>query len=201
MITINIKNFFDIKKFFIIYVNLETLFKIDPLKFNVEHPKYTVKQITNVKSYDIHAINKAIMKMDFKPPFDIDEVKKRLIHGYYFIVLEYEDSIVGWSWSGINNVYIPEFKKNITLKKSKAFSFNSYISASHRKKGLGQLLMSKMMQILKSDGYKEFVGIIYTWNKASVNMYLNLSWRIIGKCYSIKIFMIRLLIGIKKIVI
>lgn len=134
------------------------------------------------------SLEKAISKMDFTPPFTLDEARRRLERGHYLIIVETDGMIVGWSWAGVGMVHFGEFDCVIKLNEGHAFSFNTYIDKEYRGKGLNQLVLNQQLLCLKKDGFKKVWALIHVDNKASLRSYLKNGWRNIGYYRFLKLF-------------
>ena len=133
----------------------------------VDGMQVVAKQLKKITPEYETKIISAIQKMDFTPPFNIQEAKRRLKKGCYFIILENDIEIIGWSWAAINRVFFDEFNCHINIKGKHAFFFNTYVHKGFRGKRLNHIVFHEKLHQLKKDGYDKIWGLIYKSNKPS----------------------------------
>ena len=163
------KNIFSIKSMLTVEYDLEHFSK-EGISYPivVDGMKATAKRLMEINPEYEERIGPVLRRMDFTPPFDIGEAKRRLDKGYYFIILENDGRVIGWSWAGIGKVWFNEFNCNIELKTRHAFFFNTYVAKEFRGKELNQIVFNEKLYQLKNDGYIKLWGLIYKSNEASL---------------------------------
>lgn len=124
----------------------------------------------------IFKLEKAFLRMDFKPPFNIEDIKNRLDKGHFFSVGMIGEKIIGWTWGGVGKVYFDEFFTNINLEPGNAFSFNSYVEKKYRGNVVLKILLNNLVFSLKEKNYKKIWALVYSWNKSSIKAYINSGW-------------------------
>lgn len=175
------KNIFSLNSMVVVEYDLSRLLtKEIAYPIVVDGMQVVAKQLQEITPEYENRIISAIQKMDFTPPFNIQEAKRRLKEGYYFIILENDIEIIGWSWAAINRVFFDEFNCHINIKGKHAFSFNTYIHKAFRGKGLNHIVLHEELHQLKRDGYDRFWGLIHKSNKPSRNSYQKIGFEEIG---------------------
>jgi len=147
----------------------------------IDGGRFIARQIHMLDPVMENELEKAVARMDFSPPFTLEEARMRLAGGHYFSVVENENQIIGWSWAGVGKVFFGEFNCMVELKQRHAFSFNTYIDKEFRGKGLNQLVLNQQLLCLKKDGFKKVWALIHVYNKASLRSYLKNGWLEIGR--------------------
>lgn len=146
----------------------------------IDGMKVVAKRLVEINTEYEERIEMVLCRMDFTPPFNIEEARRRLNKGYYFIILENDSQIIGWDWAAINKVFFDEFYCNIDLQDKESFSFNTYISKEFRGKKLIKILLNEKLFQLKKDGYSKIWGLIYPSNMASRKSFRENGWKEIG---------------------
>lgn len=158
----------------------------------VEGMEVSAKRLREIRPEDGTKIEHAIKRMDIKPTFDLEEAKKRVSHGFYFITLQLEDKIIGWDWAGVDKVYFDQFNCHIQLRKGHVFSFNTYIEKAYRGRGLNSIVVKGKLYELVKDGYGKIWGLAHKWNQASIKSFENMNWKFLGNYNFIKLFFLNL---------
>jgi len=133
-------------------------------------------------------IEEAFSQMDHPPLFDIKEAMDRLKNGFFFVILENESGILGWSWAAINKVYFNDFNCFLKINDKAAFSFNTYVKRQFRGRRLNRVIVNEKLFHLKQAGYNYIWGLIHQWNHPSIKSFTSMNWEIIGKYYFMKFF-------------
>jgi RimJ/RimL family protein N-acetyltransferase len=154
--------------------------KEDSSPIAVDRMEFIPKRLREITPEYEAKIKGVLYRMDFKPPFDIQEAKRRLKKGYYFIILENDIEIIGWSWAAINRVFFDEFNCHINIKGKHAFFFNTYVYKGFRGKGLNHIVFHEKLHQLKKDGYDKIWGLIYKSNKPSRRSFQKIGFEEIG---------------------
>lgn len=173
----------------------------DLSKYRDERPSYPMfvdgLAVSATRLFEINSeygvkIEKAISQMDYKSPFDIQEAKRRIEEGGYFIILENESEIIGWSWAAVNRVFFDDFNCFIKIKERCAFSYNLYIKKQHRGKRLNHITLGELLYQLKIDGYKKTWLLVHKWNRGSLRSLNSMGWRIAGHYNFLKLMFLNL---------
>lgn len=159
---------------------------------NIKKSEFSAKRVMNINGLLETKIKKALLRMDFHPPFDIKEAKRRLKDGYFFIILEHNGEVIGWSWAAVNSIYIPEIEKEVNLGNRTAFSFNTYINKHYRNKGLNRLLFQMQLKSLSEEHFSIIWGLIYSWNENSIKSLTAMGWEITARYYYLKFIFIKI---------
>lgn len=157
-----------------------------PFYMVVREEKVVAKRIKTISSNIEKMMEEAILRMDFKPQFNINEAKERLRNGYYFICILNEKAIIGWKWTAFKEVYIEDFYCKIKIRKDHTYSYNEYTQKEYRGHGLMSIIRNEEKYNLKKDNIKVNWGLIYSWNKSSIRNSLKNGFKIIGKFYFIR---------------
>jgi GNAT superfamily N-acetyltransferase len=153
----------------------------------------SVKRIKTIDKNVESKLQKALSRVDFRPPpFDVEEAKKRLNNNYHFIVLEHNGEFIGWSWDAVGFIYIPELQETITIKDKEAFSFNTYIEKSYRNKGLNKITLHAKIQSLHKEKFRKEWGHIWSWNKPSLKSFTHMGWQIFGYYHYFRFFFLKI---------
>jgi len=147
-------------------------------------------RLKEITSDDERKIQDAISRMDIKPTFDVHEAKRRLNRGFYFVNIEHNNKIVGWTWTGINKVYFEEFNCNLKVRKNQAFGFNAYIEREYRNRRLFNILRYERDYHLKTDGYEKLWGLIHKNNYAQIKSCQRMNYEFIGNFTFVKFLFI-----------
>jgi hypothetical protein len=153
------------------------------------------RKIYEINSCEEDKIRDALDRKGFKSPFNVNEAKQRIKDNFYFIVVEKNEKIIGWSWAGVGNVYFGEFNCKIKLKKDEAFSFNTYVAPDFRGLNVNQITLNEKLSQLKKDGYRLIWGLIYPWNKSSLRSFEKNRWNRLGNFYFLRILFIPIIIN------
>ncbi|MFX0199067.1 MAG: GNAT family N-acetyltransferase [Candidatus Hodarchaeota archaeon] len=154
--------------------------------------KFYPKRLFEISPEYQARIEEVFTDMDHRPLFDISEAKHRLENGFFFIILENDSEILGWSWAAVNRVYFKDFNCFLPIKEKTAFSFNTYVKKQFRGRRLNQLIVHEKLLHLKKAGYDYIWGLIYPWNHSSIKSFTRMNWEIIGKYYFMKFFFMNL---------
>ncbi len=151
-------------------------------------------QIRRISSIDPALEQKlfsALGHVEFNPPFDIAEARRKLESGHLFIVAERQDALVAWLWVAVGSVFIPEIDAWIHLRADEGLNYNLYISRECRGMGIHSRFLWYEKGILKN--YMSHLwGHIYDWNKASQKSTQKAGFEVFGLYHYIKILCIRI---------
>jgi GNAT superfamily N-acetyltransferase len=176
------------RQFFIVECDIENY--RDDNEFNHKKSNILMRRIKTIDKNHENKITNALSKMDFNPPFDIHEAKERLKRGYYFIIAEHNDEIIGWRWAAINSIFIPEIGKKVKLKNKEAYGFNVYIEKPYRNKGINKMLFKEEASYLHKDHFRKIWGLTYCWNIAPTKSLTHIGCKIAGYYHYFKFFFI-----------
>jgi GNAT superfamily N-acetyltransferase len=177
-------------------INSMTVMEYDLSKHRDERPSYPMfvggLAVSAARLFEINSeygakMEKAISQMDYKSPFNIQEAKRRIKEGGYFIILENGSEIIGWSWAAVNRVFFDEFNCFIEIKERCAFSYNLYIKKQYRGKRLNHVTLGELLYQLKNDGYNKAWVLVQKWNNGSLKSLNSMGWRIVGDYKFIKL--------------
>ncbi len=161
-------------------------------KFNQEKSKIFVRRIKTIDKNLEEKISDALSRMDFNPPFDISEAKKRLEKGYYFVIAEQNDEIIGWRWAAINSIFISEIGKRVKLEKREAYDFNAYVEKLYRSKGINKIMIRHEVSCLHNARFRKMWGLNYSWNIAHLKSLTRMGYKIVAYYYYFKFFFIKI---------
>ncbi|WP_028575398.1 hypothetical protein [Desulfonatronovibrio hydrogenovorans] len=131
----------------------------------------------------------AFSKMDFKPNFNIEELRKRFGLGYFLTITETEHKeIVGWTWAAVKKVFFDDFNCYIKIKPKHAFSYSTYVHKDYRGKKLNHFMKEVNFYNLKQMDYNCIWALVHTWNKSSIRSLQNMKWDSIGYYKFLKLF-------------
>jgi hypothetical protein len=170
-------------------INSMIVMEYDLSKCREERPSYPVfvdgLGVSATRLFEINSeygvkVGKAISQMDYRPPFDIQEARRRIKEGGYFIILENGSEIIGWSWAAVNRVFFDDFNCFIKIRERCAFSYNLHIKAQFRGKRLNHITLGELLYQLKNDGYEKTWVLVHKWNYGSLRSLNNMGWRMVG---------------------
>lgn len=133
-------------------------------KYHHQNDGYNFVKIENIDDEFEEQFNGAIRKIDFKPPFDLDDARNRLKRGYMFFVIFFENEIVGWRWYAFKKVFCEDFRCNLKIRDDQAYGYNLFVNKDHRGKHLAARLIISGEPYLREIGVKSIWIINYDWN-------------------------------------
>jgi radical SAM protein with 4Fe4S-binding SPASM domain len=116
------------------------------------------------------------------------ETDLALSNGHVFPNVKHNGKIIGFMKIGLNEVFIKDFRKNITFPQGTAFIYDTFVSKEYRGKKIAQAMISGAMELLKNKGVKRVLCHIEQWNTPSLCAYNTLGFKEIGKIRYLKIF-------------
>jgi len=111
-------------------------------------------------------INEFKSEINWSEMWDIEEVKKRLLNNWKFVIYKPQSNIKGWIW--LDNTYEPK---------------NIYVNKNYRNRGIGKELYYTVQNICKKMGIKKIYGYIDDWNIVSINCIESVGWQRIPQKY------------------
>lgn len=135
--------------------------KNDDLKFILNILNYEIKHGTAVYDYE----EKSLADLQI---WYLEKIEKN----YPLLVVELEDKVIGYATYG---AFRPREGYKFTIEHS------VYMHQDHYGKGLGKLLMQKLIPIAKENGYHSMIGVVDASNSGSCNFHLNLGFKEAGR--------------------
>jgi ribosomal protein S18 acetylase RimI-like enzyme len=119
---------------------------------------------------------------------NVNEIEIALRDGDDFVNVKYEKEIIAYSRIGMGSAYIGYFETKLPLPKVVAFLGHIYVVEKHRRKGIGEYLMLKIIQELKSRRFEKLGLHIATWNIPMENLLRGMGFDKIAYIRYVKIF-------------
>lgn len=155
-------------------------YRLDDL---IQQPKNENYFFDMLDTYNIHLINDILSKQEIKSEFDFSKAKARLQMGYYCFIVKYLDEIVGYFWIATNYYHIPYCNATVYLKDDEVIGLNAYILPTFRGLNLFNQLKKYALLYLYNRDFKKYIGMFFSWNKASKQANLKFGSNITGSIY------------------
>jgi len=194
------RNIFDIRRMLAVDYDLTRVEeeKQQP-RMTLDGHAIEVRRVEVLLEREAAQIRNAIKKMDFKPTFDIEEIRRRLARGFYFVVVKHQDRIIGWYWAGVKEVYFEELNCHIKIKRDQAFLYNMYIEKKHRGRGIIDIARRELFLHLKKEKYKRAWSLVKINNKASLKSHTRMNYRFLGNYIFVRLLSFTLTFSPKSI--
>lgn len=108
-------------------------------------------------------IEQAVFKTDSYPPFVLRQLFD--ISGDYFVVAKENNTVLGYVLGGLNT------------KTKQGWVLSLGVGRNARGKGLGKLLMEKLIETLKEANTNKIALTVYPDNKPAIKIYKNLGFK------------------------
>lgn len=116
-----------------------------------------------------------------------EEIKIALEDGQDFVNVKLGEEIIAYSRIERKVAYVGYFEKKIDLPQRAAFIGHIYVDEKYRRKGIGEYLLEKIIDQLKSQDFQKLGLHIATWNLPMKNMIGEMRFRKIAYIRYVKI--------------
>lgn len=127
-----------------------------------------------------HAVRHGRGSFELDPPDEAEMGRRRdllVTAGYPYLVAEEDDEVVGYAYAG---AYRPRPAYRSTVENS------VYVAEARQGRGLGRLLLGRLIQEAESKGFRQMVAVIGdSNNKASIRLHEALGFRHVGTLRSV----------------
>jgi len=99
------------------------------------------------------------------------EISAALKYDHIFLVMQFENNIIGYVKIGRDHCYIHDFDKLIQFEPGNAFIYDTFILPEYRGKNLALFAINQTCQYLREQGFKKIICHIEQWNTPSIKTF------------------------------
>lgn len=169
------------------------LYEHDLLNVTVIEPKIQI----NVRQASLDDMEKLVEKSAnerrVKKRKYMKRVLERLKAGHCCFIAERSDEIVGYAWIALQELYVMEIERKMSLKEDEAMFYDVYTFSIHRGKGIAPKIYEEAINHLRKNNYKKIYIAMLQHNKPSQRAAEKLNFKAVETITFLKIF------GVKKL--
>lgn len=134
------------------------------IRISVEEAKIAdLPKIVNIRTKHGRRFNEGFLKRDKYLMKTLERIKRN--HRCFIGIKDNE--IIGYIWFAIADFFAEEIKRRILLRKDEGILYDWYVSPSQRGKGVGLEILSRVIILLRKEGYQRIFILTRSYNTPS----------------------------------